>query len=76
MRNLSAANELFNNHPRDLYATDVTFQQTNRLAGNHQESKGMFRAKRKLYGYKMEYLYFLPDLRQAHQRIFLVLFRI
>lgn len=37
-----------------LYATDVTFQNTNRPAGNHQESKCYFSNKHKLYGYKTE----------------------
>ena len=54
MRHFPGANKLFKHHPHALYATDVTFQQTNRPSGNHQESKGMFSVKRKLYGYKME----------------------
>ena len=36
------------------YATDVTFQQTNRLRGNIQESKAYFSEKHKLYGFKTE----------------------
>ena len=50
MRHFSAANKLFKHHPHALYATDVTFQQTNRPAGNHQHSKGMFSVKHMLYG--------------------------
>ena len=44
----------FKHHPHALYATDVTFQQTNRPSGNHQESKRYFSGKNRLYGYKVE----------------------
>ena len=36
------------------YATDVTFQQSNRPRGNHEEAKGYFSGKHKMYGYKTE----------------------
>ena len=54
MKHLASKNKLFKHHPHALYATDVTFQQTNRPCGNHQESKISNTAKHKLYGYKME----------------------
>ena len=54
MTHFAATNKLFKNHPHALYATDVTFQQTTRPSRNHQESKFMFSAKHKIYGYNME----------------------
>ena len=54
MKHLASKNKLFTHHPHALYATDVTFQQTNRPSGNHQESTISYSAKHKLYGYKME----------------------
>ena len=36
------------------YATDVTFQQSNRRPGNHEEAQGYFSGKHKVYGYKTE----------------------
>ena len=54
MRHVSAANKLFKSHPHALCATDVAFQETNRPAGDHQESKGIFSLKHKLYGYEVE----------------------
>ena len=54
MKTLSAKGKKFKSHPYAMYATDVTFQQTNRPAGNHQESKRYFSAKHKLYGYTVE----------------------
>ena len=71
MRHFSAANKLFKHHPHALYATDVTFQQTNRPSGNHQESKSMFSVKHKLYGYNMEISVFptgLAACASAHRR--------
>ena len=44
----------FYHYPFAKYATDVTFQQSNRSLGNHQESKVYFSGKYKLYGYKCE----------------------
>ena len=44
----------FHHYPFAKYATDVTFQQSNRPLGNHQESKVYFSGKHKLYGYKCE----------------------
>ena len=54
MKHLASKNRLFKHHPHALYAIDVTFQQTNRPSGNHQDSKISYSAKHKLYGYKME----------------------
>ena len=54
MKHLASKNKLFMHHPYALYATDVTFQQTNRPSENHQERKISYSAKHKLYGYKME----------------------
>ena len=53
MLQLSSQGKQFRHHPNALYATDVTFQQTNHPSGNHQESKHYFRAKRKLYGFNV-----------------------
>ena len=36
------------------YATHVTFHQSNRPRGNHEEAKGHFSGKHKMYGYKTE----------------------
>ena len=47
-------NKTFSKFPYCRYATDVTFQQTNRPTGNIQESKPYFSGKHKLYGYKVE----------------------
>ena len=44
----------FSNFRYALYATDVTFQNTNRPSGNHEESKKYFSGKHKLYGCKVE----------------------
>lgn len=46
--------KLFTEFPYCMYATDVTFQQTNRPSGNIQEAKLYFSGKHKLYGYKTE----------------------
>ena len=54
MRQLSSQGKQFRNHPHALYATDVTFQQSNRPSGNHEESKLYFSAKHKLNGLKVE----------------------
>ena len=54
MRQLSSKEKQFIHHPHVLYATDVTFEQTNRSSGNQQESKLYFSAKHKLYGFKVE----------------------
>lgn len=54
MRHFSAANKLFKHHPHALYATDFKFQQTNRPAVNHQESKGLFSGRHMLCVYKMK----------------------
>lgn len=44
----------FQYFPHAKYATDVTFQHTNRPSGNHEESKSYFSGKHRLYGYKCE----------------------
>ena len=54
MRQLSSQGKQFRHRPYTLYATDVTFQQTSRPSGNHQESKFYFSAKDKLYGFKVK----------------------
>lgn len=47
-------NQTFRNVPYARYATDVTFQQSNRPAGNHEEALSCFFKTHKLYGYKVE----------------------
>jgi len=54
MDQLSESNRRFTFHPYALYATVVTFQQTNRPSGNLQEAKVFYSGKHKLYGYKVE----------------------
>ena len=44
----------FSNFRYALYATDVTFQHTNRPSGNREESKKYFSGRRKFYEYKVE----------------------
>ncbi|KAJ0398993.1 hypothetical protein P43SY_003598 [Pythium insidiosum] len=44
----------FDCFPSALYATDVTFQQSNRPTGNMAEGKVYFSGKHKLYGLKVE----------------------
>ena len=71
MKHLASKNKLLKHHPHALYATDVTFQQTNRPSENHQESKISYSAKHKLYGYKMEVLLFYTGLAAcaSHHRL-------
>jgi len=52
---LHAENQLFENYPYALYATDVRFQQSLRPSGNVNEVKNYFSGKHHLYGYKIEY---------------------
>ena len=54
MSKLPQRKATFRTYELARYATDVTFQQSNRPAGNHSESKAMFSGKHKLYGYKTE----------------------
>lgn len=54
MDRLMADKTVFKYSKHALYATDVTFQQSNRPSGNHEEAKGYFSGKHKLYGYKNE----------------------
>ncbi len=54
MKRLADDGTLFSHHPRARYATDVTFQQSNRPGCNLQEAKKYFSGKYKLYGYKLE----------------------
>ena len=53
MKKMVHTNALFRNYPMARYATDVTFQPSNRLSGNLSESKLYF-SKNGLYGYKLE----------------------
>lgn len=54
MRRMLEKGRGFKTYKLARYATDVTFHQTNRPAGNHEESKKYFSGKHKLYGYKTE----------------------
>lgn len=54
MRMLATSGRTFVHFPCALYATDVTFQQANRPAGNMAEVLPFYSAKHKLYGYKVE----------------------
>ncbi|OWZ00365.1 hypothetical protein PHMEG_00028460 [Phytophthora megakarya] len=54
MRKLVTSGNTFGHYPCALYATDVTFQQVNRPAGNMAEAMPYYSAKPKLYGLKAE----------------------
>jgi hypothetical protein len=54
MHMLVTSGRMFVHHPDALYATDGTFQQANRPAGNMAEAMPYYSAKHKLYGYKVE----------------------
>ena len=54
MLTLQEHGKTFKNYKYARYATDVTFQQSNRPTGNMQEGKKYFSGKHKLYGYKTE----------------------
>ena len=54
MERLMHEKQTFGEYAFCLYATDVTFQCSNRPVGNHQESQKYFSNKHKLYGYKTE----------------------
>ncbi|GMF15240.1 unnamed protein product [Phytophthora lilii] len=54
MRRLVTSGNTFRHFPCALYATDVTFQQANRPAGNMAEVIPYYSAKHKLYGLKVE----------------------
>ena len=47
-------NKFFRHFKFARYATDVTFQQSNRPSGNLQEAKAHYSGKHKLYGYQVE----------------------
>ena len=51
---LSISNKCFKYYPCVRYATDVTFQQSNRPSGSLEEGKEFYSGKHKLYGYKVE----------------------
>ncbi|KUF76251.1 hypothetical protein AM587_10011470 [Phytophthora nicotianae] len=51
---LTLSGRTFDNFKCARYATDVTFQQSNRPRGNHRESIGYYSGKHHLYGYKVE----------------------
>ena len=54
MEGLIHGKNIFREYPFCLYAVDVTFQCSNCLVGNYQESKKYVSNKHKLYGYKTE----------------------
>lgn len=54
MAKLAETDRMFPNYKCARYATDVTFQQSYRPSGSHQESKAYFSNKHKLYGFKTE----------------------
>ncbi|GMF65977.1 unnamed protein product [Phytophthora lilii] len=54
MRSLVTSGHTFTHYPCALYATDVTFQQSNRPSGSIAEAMPWYSAKHKLYGYKVE----------------------
>ncbi|KAE8875937.1 hypothetical protein PF003_g39914 [Phytophthora fragariae] len=54
MRNLVTSGRTFPNFPCALYATDVTFQHSNRPAGSMAEVMPFYSGKHKLYGLKVE----------------------
>ncbi|KAG3107373.1 hypothetical protein PI124_g13314 [Phytophthora idaei] len=54
MRALVTSGHTFQNFPCALYATDVTFQQSNRPSGSMAETMPFYSAKHKLYGFKVE----------------------
>ncbi|ETP32118.1 hypothetical protein F442_19125 [Phytophthora nicotianae P10297] len=54
MRWLVTSGNTFSHYPCALNATDVTFQQANRPAGNMTEVMPYYSAKHKLYGLKVE----------------------
>ena len=51
---LEEKDKTFKNFKYALYATDVTFQHTNRPSGNHEESTKYYSGKHSLYWYKVE----------------------
>lgn len=50
MERLTKDRSTFKNYNFALYATDTTFENVNRPSGNHEEAKGHFSNKHKLYG--------------------------
>ena len=54
MERLIKDNSTFRHYNFSLYATDVTFQNSNRPGVNHEEAKRHLSNKHKLYGYKSE----------------------
>ena len=54
MKKMIDTNALFRGYPMARYATDVTFQPSNRPSGNLSESKLYFSKNYGLYGYKIE----------------------
>lgn len=54
MQKLAECGHQFEHHPSARYATDVTFQHSNRPGGNLQEAKKDFSGKHHLYGKKVE----------------------
>lgn len=54
MKHLTSTSQLFKHNPKAHNATNVKFQYSIRLHGNHQESKPYFSYKRHLYGFNTE----------------------
>ncbi|KAH9089807.1 hypothetical protein LEN26_019049 [Aphanomyces euteiches] len=54
MSRLASTGHRFTNFPHALYATDVTFQQTNAPSGSYADKKLYFSGKHHLYGHKVE----------------------
>ncbi|KAE8955893.1 hypothetical protein PR001_g31928, partial [Phytophthora rubi] len=54
MKKLTLSGHSFKNFPSARYATDVTFQQSNRPTGGYSNAKKYFSGKHHLYGYKVE----------------------
>lgn len=54
MTSISRSNKLFKNHDCALYATDVTFWQSNRHSDSLGEGKRDYSDKHKLYDFKVE----------------------
>ncbi|KAE9012838.1 hypothetical protein PF011_g8738 [Phytophthora fragariae] len=54
MKKLTLSGHSFKNFPSARYATDITFQQSNRPTGGYSNAKKYFSGKHHLYGYKVE----------------------
>ncbi|ETN14272.1 hypothetical protein PPTG_07903 [Phytophthora nicotianae INRA-310] len=54
MKKMTLSSNTFENFPCAWYATDLTFQQTNRPAGGFQQVKKYYSGKHHLHGFKVE----------------------